>query len=429
MSDRDLAVRVAEGDEDALAALYDRHVDALHDFAARMLRDRDAAADVVQGTFLKAWEVLGSRPGSIANIRAWLFTVARNAALDEMRRRRREEPDDPAVLDLTAVDTHRLADPADAAGQQELAALVSASVAALGAKDRTLFDLHVRQGLSADELAESLSLRKGAVYTRLSRLRDAMEEAIGAVLLARHGRRDCPALDAALSALGQAVPAAVVRGAVRSHLRGCADCRAARSRLSSPVALLGAMAPLSPAAEVRDDLWRRISEVTAMGAVRSPLRRRRRRAFVLFFALVVLLVLVVVAVAVLARSGRNGGPVDRGPGRLEDRVGGSTGPVVVAPRGTPPPPPPGPSSMATTGGPGPPATGTTATTSRPAAPAPAPPPPTTTTTTKPAPGTTTTTTAQAPPTMATSTTALAPTTTTTQPPPTTSTGRDPPGRA
>src|SRR5579864_972267 len=70
----------------ALAELYECHFQGVYDFVLRTVRDADTAADVVQNTFVKAWETLrkGTPPD---NVKAWLFTVARNAAIDEVRRR------------------------------------------------------------------------------------------------------------------------------------------------------------------------------------------------------------------------------------------------------------------------------------------------------------------------------------------------------
>lgn len=70
-TDEELAQDAAGGDERAFAQLYERHFSGAHDFAARIVRDRDLAADVVQATFVKAWETLtnGEPP---RRFKAWL---------------------------------------------------------------------------------------------------------------------------------------------------------------------------------------------------------------------------------------------------------------------------------------------------------------------------------------------------------------------
>src|SRR5262245_16516748 len=86
--DDELVERAAEGDQDAFGALYLRYSQGIYDFAARTVRDRDLASDVVQTTFTRAWEAIqkGTRP---QNVKAWLYTIARNDAIDHVRRAQR----------------------------------------------------------------------------------------------------------------------------------------------------------------------------------------------------------------------------------------------------------------------------------------------------------------------------------------------------
>src|SRR3954469_23216053 len=91
----------------AFGGLYTRYFDGLYDFVARIVRDRDLAGEIVQGTFTKAWDEL--RAGhELRHPKAWLYFVARNQALDELRRRSRlaGEP-----LVYAKADPSRLADP------------------------------------------------------------------------------------------------------------------------------------------------------------------------------------------------------------------------------------------------------------------------------------------------------------------------------
>src|SRR6185295_16192590 len=85
---RDEATLVREvvgGSQDALAAIYARHVDAVYATASRLTADRQIAEEVVQETFLALWnraELFDSRVGSLA---AWLHTIARNRTVDRLR--------------------------------------------------------------------------------------------------------------------------------------------------------------------------------------------------------------------------------------------------------------------------------------------------------------------------------------------------------
>jgi RNA polymerase sigma-70 factor (ECF subfamily) len=142
--DEDLALRARGGDREAFSSLYERHAPGLYDFAARITRDREAAADVVQTTFTKAWTNL-SRTPDVRNVKAWLFAIARNAAIDEVRHRQRERPpgggeedDDP----FAALPAAEGSGPESRAQQREVAELVWAAASALGPQEYALLDLH-----------------------------------------------------------------------------------------------------------------------------------------------------------------------------------------------------------------------------------------------------------------------------------------------
>src|SRR6266849_2734220 len=91
LSDAALGAALHQGDDGALASLYDRHLPAIYDFLARYLRDPNSAEDLAQTTFVRAWE----RRETLRNpdgVRAWLFTIAHNLATNQLTRGRRAEP-------------------------------------------------------------------------------------------------------------------------------------------------------------------------------------------------------------------------------------------------------------------------------------------------------------------------------------------------
>ncbi|MGZ8629315.1 MAG: RNA polymerase sigma factor, partial [Actinomycetota bacterium] len=278
VSDDDLAERSRSGDREAFAGLYVRHFTGLYDFAARIVRDRDAAADVVQTTFTKAWTGLEGA-GAVRNVKAWLYTIARNAAIDELRHRGREivpQADDETPDVFAGVAAGPGSDPVAVAQDREVAELVWTSAAALGPQEYSLLDLHVRRDLGPDQLAEALGLSKGAVYTRLSRLRDSVEETVTSTLLLRRGRRECPELDRLLTKMGATELTRAVHAAIRSHRRDCDVCEESRRRFVSPMAILAGLAPVPAAAGLSDAIWERVSssfDAPADGA--RPVSRHR----------------------------------------------------------------------------------------------------------------------------------------------------------
>lgn len=224
--------------------LYDRYADRLCDFVSSVLHDRDEAADVVHDTFLVAGARL-HQLGEPVKLRSWLYAIARHEALRRVGRRQREEPVE--VLEMTAT----APEPVESARQTELAELVAAAAAGLNPRDRVVLDLHLRHGLEGAELGDAIGVSAGHAYVLLSRLRDQVERSLGALLVARLGRRDCDELATLLSAWdGRFSP--LVRKRVARHVDGCDTCRERRRQVASPLALLSTVPPVTAPALLRD---------------------------------------------------------------------------------------------------------------------------------------------------------------------------------
>jgi RNA polymerase sigma factor (sigma-70 family) len=260
-TDDELAARSGEGAKDAFAELYERHYRSIYDFAVRILRDPDAAADVVQATFTRAWPALqnGPRP---AHVKAWLFGIARNLSIDELRRRRRVFPNEGLGLGLAELPDPTAFDPSETVETKELAELVWTSAAGLRAEEYALLDLHVRRGLSTDELADSLGVRRGAVYTRLTRLRHALESAVATSLLVRHGRGRCPEFDRIVAAQEAQGTLHERRRVLQSHVEDCPRCQESKGVYASPAQILAGLALVPPP----EELARAVGAILGLGA-------------------------------------------------------------------------------------------------------------------------------------------------------------------
>jgi RNA polymerase sigma factor (sigma-70 family) len=257
-SDAELVAAAVAGDRGAFAAIYDRYADRLHDFCWSLLRDRDEAADATQDAFLVAAERLGQLrdPG---RLRPWLYAVARSQALHRVRARRRVAPE-AEVTDRP--DT--AASPERAAEQADLRELVWNAAAGLSERDRALLDLHLRHGLEGAELGEAMGIPASHAYVLLSRLRDQVERALGALLVARLGRRDCAELSRLLAGWdGRFSP--LIRKRVARHVDDCDACGERRRAVASPLALLAAVPPLPAPAALRDRVLERVQLTGAQG--------------------------------------------------------------------------------------------------------------------------------------------------------------------
>ena len=170
-TDEQLMRRFQRGEARAFETLMRRHRTTIHAFLCRLLGDRARAEDLLQETFLRvvkgaaAWEPR-------ASVRTWLFTIARNLAADEARRRvfRDADPLD-AVPDGAVPRGDRLADegraPDDAAGDALVRPRLEAALAALPAEQREVFLLREHAGLSFPEIAEATGSNENTVKSRL----------------------------------------------------------------------------------------------------------------------------------------------------------------------------------------------------------------------------------------------------------------------
>ena len=263
--ERELAARIAGGDVEAFAELYDRYFHDLYDFAARSLRDRDAAADVVQSTFTKAWMSL-RKGNAIRNPKAWLFAIARNSVVDVVRARKRLVPVAESAGGTGPFDgVDASPSPEVALRDKELASLVWSAATSLSVEEYTLLDLHVRRGLSIDELAETLNIRKGAAYTRISRLKNSLGSSVTVEVLARQGRDNCDDLDRIVSSFEPGGMTRPLRKEVEAHLKTCPRCAESKKKFLSPVEIFAGLAPVAALPVLKGDIWSRVSH-TIQGA-------------------------------------------------------------------------------------------------------------------------------------------------------------------
>jgi RNA polymerase sigma factor (sigma-70 family) len=253
-SDGELVAAVRAGDRAAFAAVYDRYGGKLYDFAYATTRHREDAADAVADTFVRFTERLGQLRDP-ERLRPWLYAITRNECLRRLKGRNR----------MLFDGEERLAEMADDSGTPESSAentalrdLVWAAAAGLADRDRAMLDLHLRQGLDGADLGEAMGMSAAHAYVQLNRLRSQVERSLGALLVARTGRDDCPHLDALLTDWdGTLTP--IIRKRVARHVETCETCGARKRRMVSPWALLATvpivLAPLGLRERVLEQAW------------------------------------------------------------------------------------------------------------------------------------------------------------------------------
>ncbi len=167
-----------------------------------------------------------------------------------------ESEEDPIY---TIVDESRLSDPSVAAHDQELVDLVWESAAALSPSEYSLLDMHLRQGLDADEISEALGVAKGAVYTRLTRLRDSLDEAVTSSVLMKQARDRCEDLDTLLTRMNATELTREVKKAITEHAKDCEICGEVKRRLITPAELFAGLTLVPIPAGLMEAIWHGIS--------------------------------------------------------------------------------------------------------------------------------------------------------------------------
>jgi RNA polymerase sigma-70 factor (ECF subfamily) len=179
-ADRSALERMARGDHDALAELYDRHGRAVYSLALRIVRDQRDAEEVVQEVFAQAWRQSSRYAAARGSVIGWLMTLARSRAIDRARSRRARPDatgDSEAIVDLS--DQSASADEQLASTEQ--AGQVRAALERLPLLQRLAIELAFYEGLTHTEIADRLEQPLGTVKARirqgLLRLRDQLSGA------------------------------------------------------------------------------------------------------------------------------------------------------------------------------------------------------------------------------------------------------------
>jgi RNA polymerase sigma-70 factor, ECF subfamily len=162
---------VAVAHSEGFAEVYERSFPRVYAYVASLLRDRAVAEDVTSQAFERAYRKRRSYRPARGSIDAWLFGIARNAALDELRKRKRR-----ATLEVDPEDTFSPTpeDQAELAVRRET---VRAALASLDGQERDLIALKFAGGLSNAEIARVLGMSESNAGTRLHRTITKLREA------------------------------------------------------------------------------------------------------------------------------------------------------------------------------------------------------------------------------------------------------------
>jgi RNA polymerase sigma-70 factor (ECF subfamily) len=159
-NDPDLLSAIRSGNTDAMAMLYDRYSSIVYAVALRVLCDTAAAEDVMQEVFMRLWRSPETFDASRGSLGPWLAVIARNRAIDVLRKRHPETDIEDVVVSVEP----------DMAGEAERARALEKVRGALGAMppaQRSALEMAYFEGLTHTEIAAKTGEPLGTIKTRI----------------------------------------------------------------------------------------------------------------------------------------------------------------------------------------------------------------------------------------------------------------------
>jgi RNA polymerase sigma-70 factor (ECF subfamily) len=178
-TDHELIEQARTGNRDAFGVFVRRHQKRIFRLAVHMLRDATEAEDVVQETFVRAWQALARFEGNSQPF-TWLYRIAVNLSLNTIRtrkpRQQAADDDDPRVEAWLAAKAPSGADPSVAAEQKQIAAALCEGIDQLSDTLRTTLLLVCVEGLPHESVSAILGCPEGTVAWRVHEARRKLRE-------------------------------------------------------------------------------------------------------------------------------------------------------------------------------------------------------------------------------------------------------------
>lgn len=223
---------VREGNPGAFEAIVDRYQGRLLGFCRQMLRSTEDAEDILQEVFVNAYKAMIADNREI-NLRPWLYRIARNRCLNHLRK-----PTADARESMDMVPITEAASTAETVHNREEFRQLLTDVSKLPETQRTALLLREMDGLSYDEISESMDTTVPSVKSLLVRARMSLSEASEARMLT------CGEVRLALAEAAEGL--SKVSGPVRRHVRECDECTNYRKQLRSNTKAFAMIFPAGP---------------------------------------------------------------------------------------------------------------------------------------------------------------------------------------
>ena len=170
---------IAAEDLGALETLYERYANAVYSLALQMLKDPGAAEEATQDVFLNVWRRASSYQSPKGSVTAWLFRIAHNRTIDELRRRRRDLDHLQHGVDLSNRSADDGNDPLEYTNSQMERGQIKKALHTLRPEQREVVMLAYFGGLTHSEIANHLGQPLGTVKTRMRLALKKLREVLG----------------------------------------------------------------------------------------------------------------------------------------------------------------------------------------------------------------------------------------------------------
>ncbi|HSB11554.1 MAG TPA: sigma-70 family RNA polymerase sigma factor [Blastocatellia bacterium] len=187
-NDHELLAAIRDGDEVAFQEIVRRYRNPITNFVYRMLDDYDRSVELAQETFIRVY-TSASRYQANYSFSTYIYRIATNLAISELRKRKRRKVvslfspfanDDGEAIELDPPDLKVLQD--EALIENERRRAVARAITSLPEKYRAAIVLRDVEGLSYDQIAETLKLSEGTVKSRINRARNLLKEKLSAYI-------------------------------------------------------------------------------------------------------------------------------------------------------------------------------------------------------------------------------------------------------
>jgi RNA polymerase sigma-70 factor (ECF subfamily) len=188
--ERELIDRAIKGDRDAFRTLVERYQGKVFTVANGIVRNPDHAMDIAQDAFVKVYKSLPHFKGN-SSFYTWLYRIVVNLCIDKKRKQSRSsevdyndalahDPSQPSHAPILA--SIHIASPAKAYANQELREHMMRAIESLSPNHREILVLREVEGLSYEELSETLDLPKGTIMSRLFHARQHFRKSMNRYL-------------------------------------------------------------------------------------------------------------------------------------------------------------------------------------------------------------------------------------------------------